>query len=355
MMEPGRRIDAFVRLGKLVKMFADPQCRSGDPLYEQFGEKLEVAIRQVYFHNGWFTEENVRQAFAGIAAYLDERNLREWVSRYPEINTNSSAPKKVGVIMAGNIPMVGFHDMLCVLISGNILVAKLSSGDRILLPLVAEMLIAIEPAYKDLISFAEGRMNGMDAMIATGSNNSSRYFEYYFSKCPHIIRSNRNSVAVLDGTETEEELHELGKDIFQYFGLGCRSVSKLFIPHDFDLDRVFKAIFGYKNLVDNKKYGNNYDYNKTVYLLNGDKLIENGFVLFKEDTRLSSPVATVFYERYLDDKILHARLSMDAPAIQCIVSKRKDINNTVDFGRTQCPAPWDYADGVDTLKFLLQL
>lgn len=355
MMDTVRRIDAFVRLGKLLKGFAKPGEQQQDSLYNEFSERMEAAIRAAYFHNGWFTEANVRSAFEGIAAYLDERSLRAWLDKYPELENKSSDPKRVGVIMAGNIPMVGFHDMLCVLLSGNIFVGKLSSDDKILLPRVVEMLIAIEPGFKDRVIFTEARMNDVDAMIATGSNNTSRYFEYYFGKYPHIIRKNRSSVAVLDGSETEEELRGLGKDIFQYFGLGCRNVSKLFIPQDFDLDRFFKAIYDYKWIVDNKKYGNNYDYNKTVYLLNGEQLLENGFVLLKEDIALSSPVAVIFYERYTDDEALRDRLRIDAASIQCIVSKRKDIKNKIDFGKTQCPAPWDYADGVDTMKFLLQL
>jgi hypothetical protein len=356
MMDIERRINAFVRLGGLAKMFANPaEAKRDDELYDRFSEKMEAAIRLSFFQNGWFTETNIRSAFDGIAAYLDEQSLREWTQRYPGLKKEGS-PKRVGVIMAGNIPMVGFHDMLCVLLSGNIFLGKLSSDDKLLLPLLAEILVAIEPGFRDRVIFTEGKLAAIDAVIATGSNNSSRYFDYYFGKYPHIIRRNRNSIAVLDGTEMDEELELLGKDIFQYFGLGCRNISKLFIPQDFDLDRLFKAIYSYKHLVDNKKYGNNYDYNKTIYLLNGEKgLLENGFVVLKEDKNISSPVATIFYERYTDEASLLERLKADASAIQCIVSKRNDINNAVGFGMTQCPAPWDYADGVDTMKFLLSI
>lgn len=356
-MDTGRRISAFVRLGALAKLFANPSAaaQQEDRLYNKFNEKIEAAIKLSFFHNGWFTEANIRSAFDGIAAYLDEQGLRKWADSYPALK-ESRLPKRVGVIMAGNIPMVGFHDMLCVLLSGNIFAGKLSSDDKLLLPMLAEMLIAIEPEFKEQVSFVEGKLENLDAVIATGSNNTSRYFEYYFGKYPHIIRRNRNSVAVLDGTETNEELERLGKDIFQYFGLGCRNVSKIFIPRDFDLDRLFNAIYPFRHVIDNKKYGNNYDYNKTIYLLNGEQgLLENGFLVLKEDIGIASPVATLFYERYADDGSLHEKLRTDASAIQCIVSKRKDIRNAVGFGMTQCPAPWDYADGVDTMKFLLSV
>lgn len=355
MLNIERRIKAFAGLGKFMDMFSDAQAGDSDnELYRKLGESMEVAIRMSFFHNGWFSEANVRNAFAAQADALKEEKLREWLGSYPEIQ-NEGTPKRVGVIMAGNVPMVGFHDMLCVLISGNIFVGKLSSDDKLLMPRVAEALVEIEPAFRERIIFTEARLPAIDAIIATGSNNSARYFDYYFSKYPNIIRKNRHSVAVLDGSESEEELRELGKDIFSYYGLGCRSVSKVFIPEGYDLDNIFKAIFGFRSITENNKYSNNYDYNKTVYLMNGDSLIENGFILFKEDTALSSPVATLFYEYYKDDKSLQDRLNSVADAIQCIVSKRSDIKGRIGFGMSQCPQLWDYADGVDTMEFLLQL
>jgi hypothetical protein len=354
MLDIDRRISAFAKLGRFMRAVADKGA-TADGLYSQLEEKTEGSIRLSFAHNGWFTDANVRKAFSGIASYLQEDKLHEWLSAYPELKGNGHTPKRIGVIMAGNIPMVGFHDMLCVLLSGNTFIGKLSSSDTVLMPHIAEVLVSIEPAFKEMIVFTMGKLQNIDAIIATGSDNTARYFDHYFGKYPHIIRRNRNSVAVLDGSETEEQLKELAKDIFQYFGLGCRNVSKLYVPEDYDLDRVFKAIYGYKDIVDNKKYGNNYDYNKTVYLLNGEDLLENGFVLLKKDKAIASPVATIFYERYSNRNAIRAILEERANAIQCVVSNSKDIGNTVGFGQTQCPEPWDYADGVDTMKFLLGL
>ena len=356
MMDIGRKTEAFAKLGKFMKFFAvkhPPEAKS-DPLYEKFGEKVEEAIRVAYHFNGWFTEENVRYAMGSIGDALARDKLDKWISAYSI--DEAKEPKRVGVVMAGNVPMVGFHDMLCVLMSGNTFVGKLSSDDKLLLPAVAEVLADIEPGFKDRIIFTFGILKDIDAVIATGSNNTARYFEHYFSKYPNIIRKNRHSVAVLDGSESEEELYELGRDIFQYFGLGCRNVSKIFIPANFDLDRLFGAIYPFRDIVNNKKYGNNYDYNKTLYLLRGaEHLLENGFLVLKEDTGLSSPVATLFYERYNSENELHERLRTDLPDIQCIVSKKELVPGSVPLGKAQSPELWDYADGVDTMKFLLSI
>jgi hypothetical protein len=356
MIDIARRIEAFARLGKFMKLFAvkHPPEAKNDPLYEKYGEKMEEAITLAYQFNGWFTEENVRHAMGAIGDSLAKDKLEKWVGAYSI--DDKRPPKRVGVVMAGNVPMVGFHDMLCVLVSGNTFVGKLSSGDKLLLPQVAEVLLQIEPGFRDRVIFSEGILKDIDAVIATGSNNTSRYFEHYFGKYPNIIRKNRSSVAVLDGSETDDELHALGRDIFLYFGLGCRNVSKIFIPATFDLNRLFGAIYAYRDVVNNKKYGNNYDYHKTLFLLKGaESLIENGFLLVKEDMGLTSPVATLFYERYSDEDELRSRLRMNLPNIQCIVSKKELFPGTVAPGQAQTPELWDYADRVDTMKFLLAL
>ena len=345
-----KRIKAFVELGDFLKGLKpgakNSQAVSKDIFYEDF----EDLIKKAHQYNGWFTEENIRNAIVSISGMLSEKELREWIRKY-KIPDNKKA-KRVGVIMAGNVPLVGFHDMLCVLISGNIFIGKLSNDDRFLLPKLAKILTNIEPDFKDKIIFTL-KLENIDAVIATGSNNTSRYFEYYFGKYPHIIRKNRNSIAVLTGKETNEELNALGKDIFQYFGLGCRNVSKLFVPEGYDLDKFFTGIFDYKNIVNHNKYGNNYDYNKTVYMLGGAKLIENGFVVLKEDKRFSSPVAVLFYEYYKNEKELAERLKAGKENIQCIVGNNSLA--TVNFGEAQCPTLNDYADDVDTMKFLLSL
>jgi hypothetical protein len=249
--------------------------------------------------------------------------------------------------MAGNIPLVGFHDFLSVLISGNKVLIKQSSNDNRFLPLIAKYLEHVEPQFKGLIQFTEERLSDFDATIATGSNNTARYFEAYFGKYPNIIRKNRNSIAVLTGNETHEELNQLGEDIFRYFGLGCRSVSKLFVPENYDFDNLFKAIYDYKDLINYIKYRNNYDYNKAVYLMSEFKLLDNGFLMLKEDPSYASPIATLFYEDYEDLDSLKEKLQNDREHIQCIVSNV--IDNAVQFGKTQHPLLTDYADCVDRL------
>lgn len=256
--------------------------------------------------------------------------------------------------MAGNIPLVGFHDFLTVLMSGHSVQIKQSSSDAFFLPLIALFLGHVEPGFKDKIIFSEERLSEFDAVIATGSNNTARHFEYYFGDYPHIIRRNRNSVAILTGEESSEDLDALGEDIFRYFGLGCRSVSKLMVPSDYDFDLLFGAIYRFKDLIDYDKYRNNYDYNKAVYLMSRFELLENGFVMLKEDASYASPIATLFYEYYNDEDSLKKKLETDADLIQCIVGKGNDLNY-IPFGQTQKPQLNDYADGVDTFEFLVSL
>ncbi len=255
--------------------------------------------------------------------------------------------------MAGNIPLVGFHDFLSVLIAGHSVVVKQSSNDKHFLPLITKYLEHVEPSFKGAIAFTEEKLTDFDAAIATGSNNTARYFDYYFGKYPNIIRKNRNSITVVTGNETEAELKGLGEDVFRYFGLGCRSVSKLFVLKGYDFDQLFKAIFEYSDIINYKKYQNNYDYNKAVYLMSEFDLLENGFLMLKEDKSYSSPIASLFYEYYDDVDSLQEKLRQDEDDIQCIVSNA--LENAVPFGQTQQPSLTDYADGVDTLEFLSEL
>ena len=253
--------------------------------------------------------------------------------------------------MAGNIPLVGFHDFLSVLLIGDHFVGKLSSNDNILLPFLAEELINIQPEFSNRIEFTKDRLPQFDKVIATGSNNTARYFEYYFKDKPHIIRKNRNSVAVLQGNETNEQLKALGEDIFQYFGLGCRNVSKLFVPKGYNFDVFFEAMYAYRDVINHHKYANNYDYNKAVYLMSSVKLLDNAFLLLKEDLNFSSPIGTLFYEFYSDEVQLQNRVKQEEENIQCIVGTHKF--SEVDFGKAQHPELTEYADGVDTIKFLI--
>jgi hypothetical protein len=249
---------------------------------------------------------------------------------------------------------VGFHDFLSVLISGNKVLVKTSSNDQYLIKFLAKYLISANQNLEEYITFTDGKLENFDAVIATGSNNTARYFEYYFKNKPSIIRKNRNSVAVLNGNETHEDLENLGEDIFRYFGLGCRNVSKLFVPKNYDFQAFFKAIFKYKDVIFYEKYSNNYDYNKAVFLMSNFKLLDNEFLTLKEDISYSSPISSVFYEYYDDLELLKQHLKNDSEKIQCIVSNNL-IENSIAFGETQKPHLWDYADNVDTLQFLMKL
>lgn len=352
-----QRIAAFTELGGFLEQFQEQNLRQDDNKWNtQFYHEFNELITTVNIYNPWFTENNVRTAISGIVTMLNEKALNEWIDLYGRNLFENKKPKRIAVIMAGNIPMVGFHDMLCVLISGNKFVGKLSSEDQLLLPYLAKILIAIAPEFANYIEFTTAQIKNIDAVIATGSDNTSRYFEYYFGKYPHIIRKNRNSVAVITGKETMKELRLLGKDIFQYFGLGCRNVSKLFVPKGYDFDTFYKSIFEFQSIINNNKYGNNYDYNRTVYLMASPKnLLDNNFLLLKEDTTYTSPIGVLFYEFYNDLDQLSARLTADKELIQCIVAQDNAINNAFPFGQAQCPQLNDYADGVDTMKFLLEL
>jgi hypothetical protein len=350
-MELKERLAAFEKLGVFLREHPTGVW-SGNKTEHELFVKL---IGQVSLHNPWFTEKNVLSSIASIADSLTPDNLVEWIEPYKTKLVGPGPSRKVLVIMAGNIPLVGFHDFLSVLVSGNRFLGKVSSDDHLLLPFLAAILLQFEPRFKDRIEFAEGQVKDMEAVIATGSNNSSRYFDYYFGKYPHIIRKNRHSLAILNGTETEADFKALGSDIFQYFGLGCRNVSKLFVPSGYRFDPFFEGIFGFSDVLSNNKYGNNYEYNKTVYLLHNEKLLDNNFVLLREDIALASPIGVLFYEYYSDESALKSRLQMDEPYIQCKVSKEGKLDQTIPFGNTQNPQLWEYADGVDTMRFLINI
>ncbi|WP_343486411.1 acyl-CoA reductase [Allomuricauda sp. d1] len=338
---------AFVKLGRFLRDFCENRDND-DGHFSNLKKTIHLAQQQ----NAWFTSENIHFALQQWGDILTEENLKNWLSTY-QISKDNGA-KTIGIIMAGNIPLVGFHDFLSVLVTGNRALCKLSSNDAVLLPTLAEQLIAFEPSLKSCIAFTENRLENFDAIIATGSNNTSRYFEYYFGKYPNIIRKNRTSVAVLTGNETEEQLKNLGNDIFRYFGLGCRNVSKIFVPHDYDLDPLFNALFEYKSIIEHHKYANNYDYNKAVYLMSDFKILDNGFLILKEDKNLHSPIAALFFEKYDSHNNLRTHLEAEKEQLQCIVGNL-EISNEIPFGHTQRPGLADYADGVDTVDFLLTL
>lgn len=347
------RKNAFTALGKFITQFAEnpPQKHENIPHNELFYDGMLHQLKLAEERNGWFTRENSCFALQSWSKALLAENMEKWLSAYDFDNV---APKTVAIIMAGNIPLVGFHDFLSVLISGHNVIVKQSSKDKQLLPYLAKYLEYVEPKFKGSIAFTEGKLDTHDAIIATGSDNTARYFEYYFKNKPNIIRKNRNSVAVLTGAETNEQLQLLGEDIFRYFGLGCRNVSKLFVPKGYDFNRLFQAVYDWHKLTDIQKYANNYDYNKAVYLMSEFKFLDNGFFMLKEDESYGSPIATCFFEYYEDASTLKAKLQNDADKIQCIVADGFS-ENEIAFGQTQHPQLWDYADGVDTVSFLLKI
>ncbi len=348
-----KRINAFVNLGEFLSQFSEDSIKKKERILynELFFDVFKTQIKRAKETNGWFDDKNVLFSLYNWSQSLTKENLLKWTSKY-SFTKNSS--KEIAIIMAGNIPLVGFHDFLSVLISGNNVLVKLSSNDKHFLPFIAKYLEHVEPEFKGKITFTDKELSGFDAIIATGSDNTARYFEYYFGKYPSIIRKSRNSVAILTGEETEEELAGLGEDIFRYYGLGCRSVSKLFVPKNYDFDKLFKAIYKYGDVINYNKYQNNYDYNKAVYLMSLFKLQENGFLMLKEDKSYASPIATLFYEYYESEVTIINQLTTDAEKIQCVVGNI-DLPNQINFGKTQTPNLWDYADGVDTLSFLINL
>jgi len=343
----------FIELGRFLSQFSldnktkNDTVLNNDLYYDDFISLIELSQS----HNGWFTPEQVYFSIQSWAYALSEENLYQWLSNY---NFENVKPKTVGLIMAGNIPLVGFHDFLSVIITGHKALVKTSSNDQHLIKFLANYLIDIDANISAFIEFTDGKLENFDAIIATGSNNTARYFEYYFKDKPSIIRKNRNSVAVLNGKETHEDLVNLGEDIFRYFGLGCRNVSKLFVPKGYDFDAFFKAIYEQAAIIYYEKYANNYDYNKAVFLMSNFKLLDNEFLTIKEDASYASPISSVFYEYYDDIREIESRLENESDQIQCVVSNNL-IPQSIPFGETQKPNLWDYADNVDTLKFLISI
>ncbi len=341
-MDLNQRIEAFSKLGDKIRF----ELRNFNPLSNSEESDMWLLARRVYQKNPWFTPESTFKSLTAIAGWLNKEDLTGWTSNCTFVEKE---PLRVGVIMAGNIPLVGFHDFLTVLMSGNSIDIKCSSDDDILLPAVIDWLIEIEPGFRERIRLVT-RLEHPEAVIATGSNNSSRYFEYYFGKYPHIIRKNRNSVAVIDGNETKEELTKLGADIFSYFGLGCRNVSKIYIPSGYVLDKLFESLTDYAPLMNHNKYMNNFDYHSALFLLNNAPFLTNNFLILREHDAMATPVSVVHYEYYTTFGELSKKLQNQEAEIQCIVG-----HNYIPFGKSQEPELMDYADGVDVMKFLLNI
>jgi len=345
-----KRINSLVKLGDVLKNYS-----TSNKINEQLKDEISKQIAQQYIYNAWFTPDNVNYAIEQWAQLLSKNNIEKWVNNYNPKNFESTTKKNVAVILAGNIPLVGMHDLISVIITGHNFIGKLSSKDEHLLVLIKNILCNTEPEFSKQISFTHEILKNFDAVIATGNNNSARYFEYYFSKIPTIIRKNKNSVAVLSGNENETDLSYLSDDIFRYFGLGCRNVSKIFLPQNFNFEKIFMNFEKWNHISKHNKYMNNYEYNKSVYQLNKIKYFDNGFVLLKNDNQINSPLAVIFYEHYSDITNLATELENNNSEIQCIVSNESCIKNNINFGKSQKPNLWDYADNNDTIKFLLNI
>jgi len=318
-------------------------------LRKNFLEDHFDSIKIATVKNPWFTVKSITNAVLSISDMVEKDMLNAWLNPYTI--KEPSSQKNVLIIMAGNIPLVGFHDLLSVIIMGHNPVIKLSSNDNVLMPLIINIFLDLFPSNYNQIKFindVKGR--SFDAVITTGTDNSANYFKYYFKDAKKIIRKNRRSIAVLDGSESSQQIKGLANDIFLYYGLGCRNVSKLYLPCGYDLNILFKSFYSHKHVIEHKKYGNNYDYNKAIFLMGNNKLIENGFILLKEDSSLYSPVAMLYYEYYNDINDVHSFIDKNSDKIQCIVSK-----NNIPFGNTQKPKLWDYADGVDIIDFLKEM
>ena len=336
------RLTAFVKLG----VFLNEQLCSESA---EFTDVLTRANQE----NSWFTQTNIRFALNAVVSDLNEKNLNEWTAHYPFLQ-HEKLPKTIAVVMAGNLPLVGFRDFLAVLISGHKLLCKLSSKDHILLKFLTQKLIQIEPKFAELICFEDSIIKGFDAVIATGGHHAVEHFYDYFSKYPHIIRGHRNSCAILDGTENTDELRGLFEDMFRYFGLGCRNVTKLFVPKTYDFQPLIEAVRSEKKLFQSLEqhhlYQNNLQYQTVVSALNARHTVDAKVFTLIENTALTPPISVIHYEYYSSLSEVQHLLETQKNQLQCIVS-RTDI----PFGHAQKPTLLDYADGVDTMGFLTNL
>lgn len=341
-------ISVFVQLGKVLEQVAAKKEWPGFEIgltKEEYDQFLGVLAKE-QFYNPWFTYDNCLKALHGIATFLEENKLSDFTAKYEFANQS----KTVAIVMAGNIPFVGFHDLMCVLLSGNKALCKLSSSDTRIPTQIISWLINWQPELKSFITVAIGPIKQFDAVIATGSNNSISQFESYFGKYPHLFRKSRTSVAIIDGSESLEELVALGDDCFSFFGMGCRNVSKLFIPEGFEINRLFEAFVHHGEIVNHHKYANNYDYNRTVFMMNKIPFLDNNAFILKEDEGLHAPLSVIYFSYYKSLDEVTAFLHQHEDEIQAIVGR-----NYIPFGNAQSPAIDDFADGVDTMKWLSDL
>lgn len=361
MSKLSKRISAFDQLGQFLRLLlakdmkalSQEELRQWHPSVEEMS-KLQDQLLDYYEHshhyNGWFSQDFVRMALEDWSLALTKSMLSDWLKPYHL--SESIEAKRIGVVMAGNLPLVGFHDYLSVLITGHQLKAKLSSDDAHLLPILNQILVIIDPDLAQQAEFTKDQLKNFDAVIATGSNNTARYFEFYFGKYPHIIRKNRNGIAILNGNETKEDLEKLSMDMMAYYGLGCRSVSKLYVPSGYEFRSLFEALEGFNHFQHHSKYYNNYEYNKAIFLVNKETHRDNGFLLLKEAPSLASSISVIHYEIYESLPNLLKELDIRKDDIQCLIGNEESL---FGFGQAQHPSLNDYADGVDTIQFLKEL
>ena len=343
-MNINRRIELISDIGEFLKNYLDEDF---DNSTDDKLVKFKDIITKAQSKNPWFTDENIKVNLTYWSNKLTKHNLNKWLSKY---NLNNTSRKNIAIIMAGNIPLVGFHDFICVFLSGHNSVIKLSNSDNFILPFLTDLM----KVSSERIVYSDSFLKDYDGVIATGSDNTSRYFDYYFKNKRSIIRKNRNSIAILNGEESDDDLKSLSQDIFTYFGLGCRNVSKLYVPKNYNFDLFFNSIFCYKELINNHKYANNYDYNKAIYLMSEYKFLDNGFFIVKEGNEMHSPISTINFEYYDKVSILREKINLEDDNIQCIVSNI-EFKGKVDFGETQNPSLNQYADNIDVMSFLLTI
>ena len=342
------KIKAFEELGTLFECVVS---NNKSKKFLNWTSKFNTSIDNAYKYNTWFTKKSIKHALKEWSKQLNYNNLSKWTDQYGFVDKSD---KKIAIIMAGNLPLIGFHDLICCLILNFNCIVKLSSDDKMLIPFIVDFLDYRLPGLKNKIEFTSKPLKNFNGVIATGSNSSFKYFEYYFGNYPNLLRKTRHSIAILDGNESEIDLENLGKDVFNYFGMGCRSVSKILVPKDYDFDLLFNALYKFKEIINHNKYANNYDYNKAVYLMSNQKFTENGFLILKEDDKLGSPIGCLFYQFYENSDDLNSYIAKYKDSLQCVVSNLK-INNFTLFGESQSPKIDDYADNIDTLNFLLKI
>ena len=341
-MNREKQISGLAQLGFYINKFLEVKPEN----YNEVDEKFAALLRKSEIENSWFTQESQRFALKQWSDLLTEENLNHWLSKYKPSHNS----KKVGLILAGNIPMVGFHDVISVILSQHIALIKLSSKDRTILPFLLNKWQEFSEAELQY-EFVE-KLQDFDAVIATGSNNTARYLEYYFKDHLSIIRKNRTSIAVLKGDETPEELQLLAEDIFRYYGLGCRNVTRLFIPQDFVIDGLFENFLNFKEIINHNKYANNYEYNRAIYLLNQERFWDNNFVMLKEDEALFSPLSVINFTRYKNIDEVKSFINENKENIQAIAAKPELGLDSIALGEAQNPDLETYADHVDTMQFL---